>query len=373
MANRSPYSAPNELYYQFEADFPFDETVDQEKCIQDVQLDLSNSFPMDRLICGDVGFGKTEIALRAAMRVVVDSFQVMLLAPTTVLSFQHYQTFKARFDKFGINIGLLNRFVPPKRAKMVVSDFCDGKVDILIGTHRILSKDIQPRNLGMVIIDEEQRFGVGHKEALKEIRAKIDVLSLSATPIPRSLHMSILGLKEISVLMTPPRARLPIKTFIAPWDESIISEAIQSELRRGGQVFFIHNRVENILEMLHALKELVPEVEIRVAHGQMHERELEKHIMDFIDQKFPILLCTTIIESGIDMPNVNTIIINQADRFGMSQLYQMRGRVGRSSRQAYAYFVTSSNVHRNVDAQHRLEVLSSSRSRGWFSCGLSRS
>lgn len=364
LSYREPYSPSGEIYFQFEADFPFEETVDQDQCIADVQKDLSKEHPMDRLICGDVGFGKTEIALRAAMRVVLDGFQVMLMAPTTVLSFQHFQTFRKRFKNYAINIGLLNRFVSPKSAKATRDDFAKGGVDILIGTHRILSKDVSPKNLGLVIIDEEQRFGVAHKETLKTLRSKLDILSLSATPIPRSLHMAMLGIKDISILMTPPRARLPIKTFISPWNEAIIEKSIAFEIKRGGQVFFVHNRVDNILEVTAALREILPEVSFRVGHGQMAERELEKVILNFLDHKFSVLVCTTIIESGIDMPNVNTILINQAERYGLAQLYQMRGRVGRSSRQSYAYFLTSGSIGRNLEAQQRLEVLAAHQELG---------
>ncbi len=364
LAQRHSYSAANELYYQFEADFPYEETVDQETCISDVQKDLSSPHPMDRLICGDVGFGKTEIALRAAMRVVMDGLQVILMAPTTVLSFQHFQTFKKRFDNYAVKTGLLNRFVSSKSIRATLENFANGKIDILIGTHRVLSRDVNPKKLGLVIIDEEQRFGVGHKETLKTLRAKVDILSLSATPIPRSLHMAMLGLKDISVLMTPPRARLPIKTFISPWNETIIKKSIEFEVKRGGQVFFVHNRVDNILEIAAALSNLLPDVSFQVAHGQMAERELEKVILAFLDHNFSVLICTTIIESGIDMPNVNTILINQAERFGLAQLYQMRGRVGRSSRQSFAYFLTTGSVVRNVTAQQRLEVLAAHQDLG---------
>lgn len=358
------YSAPNDLYYQLEADFPFDETEDQVRCIDEVNEDLSSSYPMDRLVCGDVGFGKTEIAIRAAMRVVMDGYQVMILAPTTVLSYQHYTTFKKRFEKFGVSIGLLNRFMKSKVAKAMVADFNRGSIDLLIGTHRLLSKDVKPSNLGLIVVDEEQRFGVSHKEALKKIRASCDILTLTATPIPRSLHMAILGLKDISTIMTPPVARLGIQTFVMEWSDQVIGEGIRREIQRGGQVFFVHNRVSDILNMKSYITQLLPDIDVRVAHGQMREMELETVILDFLDQKFSVLLCTTIIESGIDMPNVNTIFVNQADRFGLAQLYQMRGRVGRSQRQSYAYFLVESQSTLSAEAEQRLDVLAAHQELG---------
>jgi transcription-repair coupling factor (superfamily II helicase) len=357
-------SDPGDLYYQFEGDFPFDETEDQWQAIDDVNKDLSGLEPMDRLVCGDVGFGKTEVALRAAMRAVVDGWQVMVLAPTTVLSFQHYKTFWQRFDKYRVRVGLLNRFVSAKQVTQARKDFADGRLDILIGTHRILSKDVKPKHLGLVVVDEEQRFGVTHKEAIKSLRAGCHVLTLTATPIPRSLHMAMLGLRNISIISTPPVERLAIRTYVAQMDEELIRQGVERELQRGGQVFFVHNRVENILQMREFLGEILPGVEIRVAHGQMREHELERVMVNFIEGKFPMLLCTTIIESGLDIPNVNTIFVNRAENFGLAQLYQMRGRVGRSSRQSYAYFLTRSDMSLNPDAARRLELLAAHQELG---------
>lgn len=363
LASRPVFSEPSDLYFQFEVDFPYDETEDQLQAITDVNQDFGRSVPMDRLICGDVGFGKTEVALRAAMRAVLDGWQVVVLAPTTVLSFQHFKTFENRFQKYGVTIGLLNRFVSSKNVKATLERFSKGQLDILIGTHRILSKDVKPKNLGLVIIDEEQRFGVSHKEAIKDLRAGCDVLTLTATPIPRSLHMAMLGLRDISVIMTPPVERLAIKTFVAKFDPLLIKKGVERELQRGGQIFFVHNRVEDILQVRSYLLELMPGVDIRVAHGQMREHELERVMVDFIEGKFPVLLCTTIIESGLDIPNVNTIFVNRAEHFGLAQLYQMRGRVGRSSRQSYAYFLTHAQTL-PVDAERRLEILAAHQELG---------
>ncbi len=350
-------SAPGESYFKFEAEFPFEETDDQLKAIADVQADLGRVVPMDRLVCGDVGFGKTEVALRAALRMALDGYQTLVLVPTTVLSHQHYRTFKARLEKHSIKVGQVNRFVSPVEMKETLAALESGRVDILIGTHRLLSKDIKPKRLGLLIVDEEQRFGVTHKEKIKEMRAGCHVLTMTATPIPRTLHMAMVGLRDISIIATPPVQRLSVKTYISKYDEQLIRDAIRDELQRGGQVFFVHNRVEDIIEMRNFLKSLLPEVDIRVAHGQMPEHQLEKVILDFIEQRFPVLVCTTIIESGIDMPNVNTLIVSRSDRFGLSQMYQLRGRVGRSARQAYAYFLTPPQAQLSDDAQKRLDVL----------------
>lgn len=364
LALRPVYSAPSDLYFEFEAQFPYEETDDQLRAIAEINSDLERSEPMDRLVCGDVGFGKTEVALRAAMRAVQDGWQVMVLAPTTVLSFQHYRTFLKRFEKFGVNIGVLNRFVSAKQAKQSLELFQAGKLDILIGTHRLLSKDVKPKRLGMIVVDEEQRFGVAHKETIKELRSGCDILTLTATPIPRSLHMSLLGLRDISVISTPPTERLPVKTYVAKFDTDLIAKAVELELRRGGQIFFVHNRVDDILDYRNLLSKALPGVDIRVAHGQMREHQLEKVMIDFIDRKFPILLCTTIIESGLDIPNANTIIVNRADHFGLAALYQLRGRVGRASRQSYAYFLTASSGHPTADAEKRLEILAAHQELG---------
>ncbi|MBC7661715.1 MAG: transcription-repair coupling factor [Chitinophagaceae bacterium] len=364
LAGRAPYSSLSDLYFQFEADFPYSETDDQQKAIDEVNADLSSDLPMDRLICGDVGFGKTEVALRAAMRVVLDGYQIMVLAPTTLLSYQHYETFARRFKPYGIEVGVANRFVKADRIKTNLERFTQGKVDIMIGTHRLLSGDVKPKNLGLLIVDEEQRFGVTHKEKLKQYKAECDIITLTATPIPRSLHMSLVGLRDISIIATPPMERLSIKTYIAQFDAELIKRAIRLEVQRGGQIFFVHNRVQDIVEMSAFLRSLVPEVTMTVAHGQMKENNVETTIVDFVQQKYSVLVCTTIIESGIDMPNVNTIIVNDADRFGLAQLYQMRGRVGRSTRQSYAYFLTKAPLASNEDARRRLEILATHQELG---------
>lgn len=364
LAPGNQYGAVSETYYRFEAAFPYEETPDQLRAIQEVNADLSAPHPMDRLVCGDVGFGKTEVALRAAMRAVTEGYQVMVLVPTTVLCHQHYRTFSSRLGEFGVNVIQANRFIPAKKLKVDLEDFGKGKADVLIGTHRILSKDVKPRRLGLVIIDEEQRFGVEHKETLKTLAYGCDILTLSATPIPRTLHMSLLGLKDISLITTPPKERLSIKTYVSPMDEELIRNAIEQELRRGGQVFFLHNRVEDIVEMRNRVQALVPHAEARIAHGQMPSHALETVIIDFLEQKFPILVCTSIIESGIDMPNVNTLIVNHAERFGLSQLYQIRGRVGRSRTQAYAYFIVPHEEALAGDARKRLEILASHQDLG---------
>ncbi len=364
LAERAGYSALSDLYFQFEADFPYTETDDQQKAIDEVNADLSSDLPMDRLICGDVGFGKTEVALRAAMRVVLDGFQIMVLAPTTLLSYQHYETFAKRFKPYGIEVGVANRFVRADKVKSSLERFSSGSIDIMIGTHRLLSGDVKPKNLGLLIVDEEQRFGVTHKEKLKAYKAACDIITLTATPIPRSLHMSLVGLRDISIIATAPMERLSIKTYIAQFDAELVKRAIRLEVQRGGQIFFVHNRVQDILEMSAYLRSLVPEVTMTIAHGQMKENTVETTIVDFIQQKYSVLVCTTIIESGIDMPNVNTIIVNDADRFGLAQLYQMRGRVGRSTRQSYAYFLTKSPLASNEDARRRLEILATHQELG---------
>ncbi len=351
------YSPPGELYYEFEARFPFEETPDQLKALEDVNADLSESYPMDRLICGDVGFGKTEVALRAAMRVAIDGFQVLVVVPTTVLCFQHFHTFSKRFGEFGISVGMINRFVARKTLRSEVDRFNNGQLDILIGTHRALSKDVEARRLGLLIIDEEQRFGVAQKEMLKEIGEGCDILTLTATPIPRTLHMALLGLRDISVIASPPKLRKPVKTYISDYDESLIKDAIEFERNRGGQVFFIHNRVSDIETVAARLRSLVPETTVRVGHGQLHADELERVMIDFMNGGFTVLCCTTIIESGIDIPNVNTLIVNHADRFGLAQLYQIKGRVGRSPKQSFAYFLHGRDFELTEEARKRLEIL----------------
>lgn len=364
VSESTAFSAPSESYYRFEADFPYEETEDQLRALSEVNYDLSISKPMDRLICGDVGFGKTEIALRATYRAVLDGYQVLVLVPTTVLCYQHYRTFVDRLAKHGVSVGYASRFVDTETLKQNVKALEQGQLDVLIGTHRLLSQDIKPKKLGLLVIDEEQRFGVGHKERLKKLRAGTDIITLTATPIPRTLHMSMLGLRDISIIATPPHDRLAVKTYVSKFDESLIQEALKQEINRGGQAFFVHNRVDEISEIATYIQKLVPEATVRFAHGQMPEKQLERVIADFLDQKFPILVCTTIIESGIDMPNVNTMIINRAERFGLAQLYQLRGRVGRSSVQAYAYLLTSNLDTLSDEAQKRLDIIAAHQDLG---------
>ncbi len=325
---------------EMENAFLYEETVDQVTVIRDIKQDMEAPKPMDRLICGDVGFGKTEVAIRAAFKAVNDSKQVAVLVPTTVLAQQHFQTFQERLASFPVRVEVLSRFRTKKEQTEVVEEMSKGKVDIVIGTHRLLSKDIQFKDLGLLIIDEEHRFGVKHKEKLKTLRENVDVLALSATPIPRTMHLSMMKIRDISIMTTPPKDRLPIVTEVTPFDESVVVEAIHRELARGGQIFFVHNRVRSILAVAEMIRRLVPGIRLGVAHGQMEPRELEKVMMQFMDEKYDCLVSTMIIESGLDMPHVNTLIIHRADRFGLAELYQLRGRVGRSSRRAYAYLLT---------------------------------
>lgn len=342
---------------EFEAAFPYELTPDQAQAIEDVKRDLEQPTPMDRLLCGDVGYGKTEVAMRAAFKAVMEGKQVALLAPTTVLAYQHYQTFKARFAAFPARIELLSRFRSPKEQKEVVTAVEAGAVDIVIGTHRILSRDMVFRDLGLVIVDEEQRFGVSHKERLKQLRKRVDVLTLSATPIPRTLNMSLMGLRDMSVIETPPRDRLAIQTNVVRFNEHVIRTAIEQELQRQGQVFFVHNRVESIAEVAALLKRIVPEARFVVAHGQMGEKDMENAVLDFVAYKHDVLVATTIIENGIDIPRANTIIINRADTYGLSQLYQLRGRVGRSNRRAYAYLLIPAEAELTPIARRRLAAI----------------
>ena len=355
----------NDDYFQFEAEFPYEETEDQIKAIADVNHDLESfEKPMDRLICGDVGFGKTEIALRAAYRTVLEGFQVLVLVPTTILSHQHFRTFSDRMAQHGVRVAHINRFVAAKLAKSTLNDVASGKIDILVGTHRLLSKDVKMKRLGLLIIDEEQRFGVSHKEKLKELAAGSAVLTMTATPIPRTLHMAMLGLRDISIIATPPINRLSIKTFVSNFDKNLVADAIAHEISRGGQVFYVHNRVDDIGETTLFVKSLVPSANVRFAHGQMKDIELENVILDFLEQRFDVLVCTTIIESGVDMPAVNTLIVDDADKFGLAQLYQIRGRVGRSSQQAYAYFLTKHPEQLTDDARKRLDVIATHQELG---------
>ena len=344
-------------YEAFSAGFGFEETADQAAAIEAVLLDLQSGKPMDRLICGDVGFGKTEVALRAAFVAVMDGKQVAVLVPTTLLAEQHFQNFSDRFADWPIKIAELSRFRSTKEVTQALKDLADGKLDIVIGTHKLIQKDVKFHNLGLVILDEEHRFGVQQKERLKALRAEVDVLTLTATPIPRTLAMSLEGLRDFSVIATAPQRRLSIKTFVAGFSQGIIREAVLRELKRGGQVYFLHNEVDTINNMLEKLETLLPEARIRVAHGQMGERDLEAVMRDFTHQRFNVLLCSTIIETGIDVPTANTIIMNRADRFGLAQLHQLRGRVGRSHHQAYAYLLVDSMDGLTAQAKKRLEAI----------------
>jgi transcription-repair coupling factor (superfamily II helicase) len=337
--------------------FGFEETPDQAAAIEAVTADMAAGKPMDRLVCGDVGFGKTEVALRAAFAAVADSKQVVMLCPTTLLAEQHLQTFSDRFADWPIRIAELSRFRSSKESSEIIRKLESGEIDIVIGTHKLLSRDVKLKRLGLVIIDEEHRFGVRHKEALKRLRAEVDVLTLTATPIPRTLAMSLEGIRDFSVIATAPQKRLAIKTFVSPWSEGLIREAVMRELRRGGQVYFLHNEVDSIERMRERLGKLLPEARIAVAHGQMRERDLERVMRDFTAQRFNVLLCSTIIESGIDIPTANTIVINRAERFGLAQLHQLRGRVGRSHHQAYAYLLTPPEDALNKNAIKRLEAI----------------
>ncbi len=324
---------------EFEGGFEYSLTPDQETAIDDVKHDMETATPMDRLLCGDVGYGKTEVAMRAAFKAVMDGKQAAVLTPTTVLAYQHFDTFRQRFAPFPVKVELLSRFRSSKEQKDVVKRVEAGEVDVVIGTHRMLSKDVSFRDLGLVVVDEEQRFGVAHKERLKQMKKRVDVLTLSATPIPRTLNMSLSGLRDMSLIETPPSDRLAIQTQVVQSSDAVIKSAIELELARGGQVFFIHNRVESIDTIAALVKRLVPTCRMAVGHGQMNEKEMERVMLDFIAYKYDVLVATTIIENGIDIPRANTIIINRADNYGLSQLYQLRGRVGRSNRRAYAYLL----------------------------------
>jgi transcription-repair coupling factor (superfamily II helicase) len=333
------FPADNTWQREFEDSFPFDETPDQITAIADTKRDMESARTMDRLICGDVGFGKTEIAIRAAFKAVMGGKQVAFLAPTTVLAQQHWQTLRERMSDYPVTVGLLSRFRTPKQQKQVLAGMKDGAVDIVVGTHRLLGKDVAFKDLGLVVVDEEQRFGVLHKERLKENFRKVDVLTLSATPIPRTLYLSLLGARDMSTIETPPPNRIPVETIICGYDERIIRDAIKREMARGGQVYFLHNRVHSIGKLEDRIKDLVPGARVLVGHGQMPEDELEDVMAKFVRGDADVLLCTTIIESGLDIPNANTIIIDRADRFGLADLYQLRGRVGRSNHKAYAYLL----------------------------------
>jgi len=356
-AKGTAFSKDNAFQREFEDSFDYTETEDQLSAIRAIKYDMEQPTPMDRLLCGDVGYGKTEVAMRAAFKAVQDGKQVAVLTPTTILSFQHFETFKKRFAQFPINIEMISRFRTPKEQKVIVERVESGKIDILIGTHRLLSKDIKFQDLGLLIVDEEQRFGVRHKERLKQMRRAIDVLAMSATPIPRTLHMSMLGLRDLSVIETPPKDRMAIQTVVAKFDEKIIRSAVEVELERGGQVYFVHNRVETIFEIAARIQELVPAARVVVGHGQMGEKDLERVMLAFMHHEYDVLVATTIIENGLDIPLANTMLINRADRHGLSELYQLRGRVGRSNRRAYAYLLIPPEKELTEIARRRLAAL----------------
>ncbi|HZG87557.1 transcription-repair coupling factor [Paenibacillus sp.] len=342
---------------EFEAMFPYDETSDQLRAIDEIKKDMERPRPMDRLLCGDVGYGKTEVAIRAAFKAAMDGKQVAVLVPTTILAQQHYETFRERFGGFPFNIGVLSRFRSKKEQNETIKGIAAGTVDVVIGTHRLLSQDVKFKELGLLIIDEEQRFGVTHKEKLKRLRLNVDVLTLTATPIPRTLHMSMLGVRDLSVIETPPENRFPVQTYVVEYSGALVRDAIERELARGGQVYYLYNRVQGIQQMADSIHALVPEARVVAAHGQMSEQELEKTILDFLDGEYDVLVSTSIIETGVDIPNVNTLIVHDADKMGLSQLYQLRGRVGRSNRIAYAYFTYQRDKVLNEVAEKRLQAI----------------
>jgi transcription-repair coupling factor (superfamily II helicase) len=351
------YDLENEWLERLEADFPYRETEDQARAIESVKEDLEAPRPMDRLVCGDVGFGKTEVALRAAFAVAVNGKQVLMLVPTTILAEQHWNTFRERFRDFPVRVEMVSRFRAPREVKQVLADFKDGKVEVLIGTHRILSRDVVPKELGLVILDEEQRFGVAQKELLKQLRLEVDVLTLSATPIPRTLHMSLSGLRDISIIETPPEGRRPIRTTVSEFDEELVKLALEREHAREGQSFYLHNRVETIEDAALKLQQLLPNLRFLVAHGQMKEKELEDKMHAFLRGDADVLVSTTIIESGIDIPQANTLIVERSDQLGLSQLYQIRGRVGRSDQVAHAYLFYPDAHELTAEARARLATL----------------
>ncbi|MBK8393952.1 MAG: transcription-repair coupling factor [Leptospiraceae bacterium] len=354
------YVFPKDTIWQeeFEAEFEYEETPDQLSAIEAVKADMESPRPMDRLVCGDVGYGKTEVAIRAAFKAVMAGKQVLFIAPTTILALQHFNTFSARFENYPVKIGMVSRFRTAKEVKESIAQFTRGELDLLIGTHALFSGNIKPKNLGLLIVDEEQRFGVNHKETIKKIKNLVDVLTLSATPIPRTLHMSLTGIRDLSIIETPPKNRQSVETFVLEDNEEIMKLAIEKELERGGQVFYLHNRVETIENEAKEIGKILPEISIGILHGQLSEDEVEETIMDFNNRKYDLMVTTTIIESGIDMPNVNTMIVRRADMFGLSQLYQIRGRVGRSGRKAYAYLFYPPNKSMTEQAEKRLNTIS---------------
>ncbi len=351
------FSSDTPWQRQFEDMFPYEETPDQNRAISDIKRDMESSRVMDRLLCGDVGYGKTEVAIRAAFKAVMDGKQVAVLAPTTILAQQHFNTFVNRFEDFPVKIQVISRFRTAAQQKDILKALKQGNIDIIIGTHRLLGKDVVFKDLGLLIVDEEQRFGVGHKETIKNLKKNLDVLTLTATPIPRTLHMSLVGIRDISIIETPPEDRVPVQTYVVEYNDSLVRDAIIREIQRGGQVYFVYNRVRSMERMAERLRELVPDIRIRMAHGQMSESILENVMLDFYDRKFDLLICSTIIESGLDIPNVNTIIIYDADYYGLSQLYQLRGRVGRSNRMAYAYLTYRKDKILSEVAEKRLRAI----------------
>ena len=354
---RAAYPPPDAYFREFEATFPFEETPDQQQAIDDVLSDMAGAKSMDRLVCGDVGYGKTEVAMRAALKAIVDGKQVAFLAPTTVLAFQHTRTLKERFAGFPVRIDMVSRFRTKQEQDGILKQLADGHLDIIVGTHRLLSKDVNFRDLGLLVVDEEQRFGVAHKERIKHLRKKVDVLTMTATPIPRTLNMSLVGIRDMSVIETPPRDRLSIQTQVVKFDTDVVNRAIRTELERDGQVYFVHNRVESIFSMASLIQKLVPHARIAIGHGQMGDQELERVMVDFVAKKYDVLVATTIVENGLDIPNANTIVINRADRYGLSQLYQLRGRVGRSDRRAYAYLLIPPEQSLSPIAKRRLAAI----------------
>ena len=357
VAKGHEFSVDTVWQQELEDSFPFEETPDQATAINEVKADMEQIKPMDRLICGDVGYGKTEVALRAAFKTVNDGMQVGLLVPTTVLAQQHYATFSERLSPFPISVDVLSRFRTHKEQQEVLENLKSGALDIVIGTHRLLQQDVSFKNLGLAVVDEEQRFGVAHKERLKQLRKEVDVLTLSATPIPRTLNQALSGIRDLSTMDTPPEARLPVKTFVSEYSEDLIKEAILREMERGGQIFFLHNRVKTIEQVAADLRELVPQARIMIGHGQMPEMDLEDVMVAFSAGEADILVCTTIIESGLDLPNVNTLILDRADRFGLSQLYQLRGRIGRGEHRAYAYMLVPRGRRITEAAERRLQAI----------------
>jgi len=347
----------NYMVHELEASFIYEETIDQAKAIADVKKDMEAPAPMDRLVCGDVGFGKTEVAVRAAFKAAIDGKQVAVLVPTTILAFQHFKTFAERLKDFPVTIDYLNRFKSSAQKKETIERLKEGKIDILVGTHGILGKDVHFKDLGLMVIDEEQKFGVGHKEKLKTLRTNVDCLTLTATPIPRTLHFSLMGARDLSIINTAPANRQPIHTEVQVFHEDIIRESIYYETERGGQVFFIHNRVQGLAEMCEMIQKLCPDISIGYAHGQLEGHQLEEKILDFIERRYDVLVCTNIVESGVDIPNVNTIIINNAHQFGLSDLHQLRGRVGRSNKKAFCYLLAPPMSTLPDDSRKRLQTL----------------